>query len=244
MTEAKAAISNDQSLINTHSASKWMRLREILVTTPLGWIPTIALGTVLRNLLYRTIFKRMGDSVFIQDGAEFIGASKIEIGNGVNIFRGVRLDSRATNSKICIGDRVALERGVIIGADENCAIEICENTYIGPYTCISGPGHVKIGKDCLIAAHTGIFANNHNFADPTRKIRNQGVTCKGIAIEDDCWLGHAVSVLDGVTIGQGSVIGAGSVVTKDIPPYSIAVGTPARVIRSRKPDEVVNTTHS
>lgn len=204
----------------------------------------MALGVVLRNLIYRTIFKQMGSSVFIQDGAEFISASRIEVGDGVHIFRGVRLDSRAANSRICIGDRVALERGVIIGADENGCIEICENTYIGPYTCISGPGHVKIGKDCLIAAHSGIFANNHNFADLTRKIRNQGVTCKGIVIEDDCWLGHAVSVLDGVTIGQGSVIGAGSVVTKDIPPYSIAVGTPARVIRSRKPTDLVNSTHS
>jgi len=59
--------------------SKWKRLRELLVTTPVGWIPTITLGVVIRNLLYRTIFKRMGTSIFIQDGAEFVSASSIEV---------------------------------------------------------------------------------------------------------------------------------------------------------------------
>jgi len=58
--------------------SKWKRLRELLVTTPVGWIPTITLGVVIRNL-YRTIFKRMGTSIFIQDGAEFVSASSIEV---------------------------------------------------------------------------------------------------------------------------------------------------------------------
>ena len=52
-------------------------------------------------------------------------------------------------------------------------------------------------------------------------------------IEDDCWLGHGVTVLDGVTIGKGSVIGAGAVVTKNIPPYSVALGVPAKVVKSR-----------
>ncbi|NJM73600.1 MAG: acyltransferase [Scytonema sp. RU_4_4] len=112
-------------------------------------------------------------------------------------------------------------------------ITIDEDTYIGPYVCIAGPGDIKIGKACLIAPHSGIFANNHIFADPTRRIGDQGVTRKGIVIKDDCWLGHNVTVLDGVTIGKGSIIGAGSVVSKDIPPYSIAVGAPARVIKSR-----------
>jgi len=82
--------------------SKWKRLRELLVTTPVGWIPTITLGVVIRNLLYRTIFKRMGTSIFIQDGAEFVSASSIESGDRVYIFRGVRLNGRGQNSRICI----------------------------------------------------------------------------------------------------------------------------------------------
>ncbi len=78
-----------------------------------------------------------------------------------------------------------------------------------------------------------MYANSHNFSDPNIPINQQGLTCKGILIEDDCWLGTGVRVLDGVTIGRGSIVGAGAVVTKSLPPYSIAVGVPARVIDRR-----------
>ena len=220
---------------------RWMRLKEVIVTSLVGGLPTIALGVIWRKILYPSIFKRMGKAVFIQDGAEFIGAHNIEIGDCAYIFRGVRINARDNNCRICIGKEVAIERGVDIAGGENCQIEIGENTFIGPYTCIGGPGHVKIGKHCLIAAQTGIIANNHNFADPVQKIRDQGVTQEGIVIEDDCWLGFGVKVLDGVTIGQGSVIGAGAVVTKDIPPYSIAVGVPAKAIANRQSNQPVTT---
>jgi acetyltransferase-like isoleucine patch superfamily enzyme/putative methionine-R-sulfoxide reductase with GAF domain len=227
------------------SASRWMRLREVLVTTFLGSIPAIALGPKLRNVLYRSIFARIGSSVYIQNGVEFLGTSCIEISDGVHIFNDVRLDGRGhENNKIYLGERVALERGVVIGALDNTCIHIDENTYIAPYVCISGPGNIKIGKDCMIASHSGIYANNHNFTDLTVPIREQDLTRKGIIIEDNCWLGHGVIVLDGVTIGQGSVIGAGSVVSKDIPPLSIAVGVPAKVIRSRQDKEPAKLTHN
>ncbi len=217
------------------SASRWMRLREVLFTTFLGWIPSIALGAKLRNVLYRTIFARIGSSVYIQNGVEFLGTSCIEISDRVHIFKNVRLDGKGhENNKISLGEGVALERGVEIGALENTSIHIDENTYIAPYVCIAGPGNIKIGKHCMIASHSGIYANNHNFADLTVLIREQAVTRKGIIIEDNCWLGHGVTVLDGVTIGQGSVIGAGSVVSKDIPAFSVAVGVPAKVIRDRQ----------
>lgn len=214
-----------------YTFSRWLRLKELLMTSLVGWVPTIAFGILLRKLVYRTVFVRMGSSVRIQDGADFIGAYSIEIGNGVCICRGVRLNGQGRNSKICIGDRVILERGVIIESGENCCIEIGESTFINVYTYISGPGQLKIGNNCRIGPHSGIYAGIHQFGD---LVRNQGDTCKGIVIEDGCWLGHGVTVLDGVTIGQGSMIGAGAVVTKDIPPYSVAVGVPARVINQRK----------
>jgi acetyltransferase-like isoleucine patch superfamily enzyme len=217
------------------SASRWMRFKETLFITLLGSIPTIALGVKLRNILYRNIFAHLGSSVYIQHGVEFLGTSCIEIGNGVHIFNDVRIDGKGhQNNKICIKERVALERGVEIGSLENTHILIDESTYISSYVCIAGPGDIKIGKHCMIASHSGIYANNHNFADVTQPMRNQGVTRKGIVIEDDCWLGHGVTVLDGVTIGEGSVIGAGAVVTKNIPPFSVAVGVPAKVVHSRK----------
>ena len=225
----------------TNSNSKFKRLREVLVTGLVGDIPTIALGPQLRKLIYRSILARMGKSIYIQNGVEFLGASNIELGDGVHLFKGIRIDARGNlNNKIILEEGVAIERNVDIGALDNTQIYIDKGTFIGAGVCIAGPGNIKIGKRCLIAAHSGIFANNHTYADPLKYIADQGVTSKGIVIEDDCWLGHAVTITDGVTIGKGSVIGAGAVVTKDIPSYSIAVGTPARVIKTRLPQESIN----
>jgi acetyltransferase-like isoleucine patch superfamily enzyme/putative methionine-R-sulfoxide reductase with GAF domain len=220
---------------------KLLRLRELLVTTLLGSLPTLAWGVAARQTLYPPIFRHMGKKVFIQDGVEFISTDKIDIGNEVYLFRNAKLNAWNNNCKILLGDRVAIERGVDISCSgDNCTIEIGDGTFIGPYTCIGGPGQIAIGKDCMIAAHSGIVANNHIFVDPVQKIRDQGVTKKGIEIGDDCWLGFGVKVLDGVTIGKGSVIGAGAVVTKDIPPYSIAVGVPAKVISNRQAQKDFN----
>ncbi len=216
------------------SASKIQRIEEAILTNLLRGIPTKFLGSKLRTLLYRRIFTGIGKSVYIQYGVEFINTYCIQIGNYVQIQRGTNIDASGhQNNKIYLADEVSLNYGVDIKALKNTSIYIDEGTFIGPYVCIAGPGNIKIGKSCLIAAHAGIFANNHIYSDPTQIIGSQGVTRKGIVIEDDCWLGSGVKVLDGVTIGKGSVIGANSVVTKDIPPFSIAVGVPARVIKRR-----------
>lgn len=221
---------------------RWKHLPESLLTSLLSKIPTKAVGGNLRNLLYRNIFARIGSSVYIEDGIKFLNTSCIEIANGVNILQGVSINAKGhPNNRVYLGDKVTLEHGVDIRAMIDTKIHIDEGTFIGPYVCLAGPGNIKIGKWCLIAAHVGIFANNHIFDDPTQNIEDQGLTRQGIVIEDDCWLGHAVTVLDGVTIGKGSVIGAGAVVTKDIPPFSIAVGVPAKVVKSRKGKKVVTS---
>jgi acetyltransferase-like isoleucine patch superfamily enzyme len=225
--------------MNQKILSKIQRLKEVLLIDLLGEIPKIAFGPSLRKLLYRFIFARIDNSVYIQNGVEFIGTSKIELGSDVHIFKGVRIDARGEDNKITLEKGVALEKDVTIGALDNTCVEIGEGTFIGPGVCIAGPGDITIGKRCLIAAHSGIFANNHNFADPTKCIADQGITRQGIVIEDDCWLGHNVTVLDGVTIGEGSVIGAGAVVNQDIPPFSIAVGVPAKVIKKRGTKELI-----
>lgn len=213
------------------SRLRWSHWKEALIFASVAWVPN-SIGRNLRRLAYRAIFARIGTSVQIQANAEFVCAEQIEIGNGVKIERDVRVKFFDKKSKLYIADQVQLDRGVDIKIHCNGELEIDENTYIGPYACLSGKS-IKIGKDCLIASHSGIYANNHNFADPMLKINEQGLSHKGIMIEDDCWLGSGVRVVDGVTIGQGSVIGAGAVVTRDIPPYSIAVGVPAKVISQR-----------
>ena len=223
---------------------KFHRFQELLLTTLLGDIPTLGFGPQLRRLLYRPLFAAMGKKVYIQHRVEFLNTSAIHIGNNTYIFNSVRIDAKGNpRNKVYIGNQVAIERGVDIGCMENTCINIGDETFIAPNVCIAGPGNIQIGQKCMIAAHTGIYANNHNYQDPHLPIKDQGVTSQGIVIEDDCWLGHGVTVLDGVRIGKGSVIGAGAVVTKDIPPYSVAVGIPAKVIKSRMSKELITSAH-
>lgn len=249
------------------SNSCWSYRRESLLTALVEWIPK-APGILLRNWVYRFLFAKLGKSVRIQPGVELIQAKHIEIGDrviinrgaylssagksktqignnricleeGVNLGFNVQLNTFGNNSRICLSKQVILDRGVDLRSLDRGDISIGESTYIGPYTCLAGPGAIKIGKNCLIASHSGIYANNHNFSDPTLEIVHQGITCKGIAIGNDCWLGTGVKVLDGVTIGNGCVIGAGAVVTKDIPPYSVAVGIPAKVVSQRNQSQLL-----
>lgn len=102
--------------------------------------------------------------------------------------------------------------------------------------CVLYTGHgITIGANSLIAANCTLSATEHEFADPTRPIRTQGFRPSrgGIVIGDDVWIGANCVLLDGARIGDGAVIGAGSVVKGAIPPLAVAWGSPARVRRQR-----------
>jgi acetyltransferase-like isoleucine patch superfamily enzyme len=219
-------------------SSRWSGLKNHFGNAAIGlfgWMPS-PLGARLRQGIYQVCFARLGRYSNIRSGVQFIGTSKISVGRGFSCHPGVRLRASSPKSYIQIGDHVSLDLGVDVKAHGHGGINLGTRVYIGPYTCLSG-SKLVIGENTLIASHCGIYSNNHVFDDPNRPIRNQGNTYKGVSIGDDCWLGTGVKVVDGVTIGRGSVIGAGAVVTKDLPPYSIAVGVPAKVIGQRKPDE-------
>ncbi|MEI8408189.1 MULTISPECIES: acyltransferase [unclassified Kribbella] len=109
-------------------------------------------------------------------------------------------------------------------------ITLGSDTTINPFSAVRG--RVAIGDGVRIGAHTSLLAFNHGTA-PGEPIFRQRHTSLGITIGDDVWIGSNVTVLDGVTIGPHSIIGAGAVVTKDVPADSIAAGNPARVLRSR-----------
>jgi acetyltransferase-like isoleucine patch superfamily enzyme len=141
--------------------------------------------------------------------------------------RGVRLDDNVRVREGCsvIVTSILSEPG--IGLHIGC------NTYIGPGCILGAGGGIVIGRNVTLGAHVDVLAENHQFDDLTRPINEQGVCRRGIRIEDDCWIGNRAIVLDGVTVGRGSVIGAGAIVTRDLPPFSVAAGNPARVLRQR-----------
>ena len=138
---------------------------------------------------------------------------------GVQVFNGTK-----------IGNNVIIYPSVIIGdasfgpqRNESHILETCQHL-----------GGVNIGNYVAIANGATIISETHNFSETDKFIKDQGITKKPISIEDDVWLGSKVTILGNTRIGKGAVIGAGSVVTKDIPSYAIAYGAPCKVVRNRK----------
>jgi acetyltransferase-like isoleucine patch superfamily enzyme len=109
------------------------------------------------------------------------------------------------------------------------AVYIGRNSLIGMGNVIIGP--VIIGNDVIFAQNIVASGLNHVYQDIHTPIHQQGVTMATITVEDECWIGANVVLTAGITVGKHSVIAAGSIVTKDIPPYSIAAGNPARIIK-------------
>lgn len=116
-----------------------------------------------------------------------------------------------------------------------------EQTYIGKNVSINrfvtidaSDGEITIGNDCMIGPYVLMRAADHRFDDLSQLVICQGHTSGKIIIEDNCWIAGHVTITRDVTIGSGSVIGANSVVTKNIPANSVAAGNPAKVIRSRE----------
>ncbi len=112
-------------------------------------------------------------------------------------------------------------------------ISLGSNCSLNPFSIIYGHGGVTIGNNVRIAAHCVIVSSNHNFDQLDVPISEQGVTSKGIIIENDVWIGSGAIILDGVRVGGGAIIAAGAVVNKDVQPRSMVGGVPARVINRR-----------
>ncbi len=145
-------------------------------------------------------------------------------GNVLEALRAGRLD---------IGPQVLLEPGVWLVCPGEARITIGEGTFLNLGVQVAAVNLVEIGSHCMFANGCFVTDGNHRFDDPTTPVPWQGFTTKGpTRIGDNVWCGVNVVVTSGVTIGERSVIGSNSVVTADIPPFSIAAGSPARVLRT------------
>lgn len=113
-------------------------------------------------------------------------------------------------------------------------IKIGDNVGIGEFAYLGGAGGLTIGDNCIVGQYLSCHPENHIYEDKNELIRLQGVVRKGIHIGSNCWIGSKVTFLDGVTIGNGCVVAAGSVVTKSFPDYSVIGGVPAKLLKTRE----------
>lgn len=151
----------------------------------------------------------------------------VKRGRGSIIRRSARLDI-IPSKRLTLGRRAIIEDYALINNGMGDIV-------IGDYSMILSRakvvGPVVIGQRVIVSSGSHITGLTHNYEDITQPIQTQGVTTNLTTIEDDVWIGGNSAINQGVTIGRHSVIGTGSVVTRDIPPYSVAVGNPARVIK-------------
>jgi len=162
---------------------------------------------------------------------------RLQFGANVRIALSARVSRSAViraqyGGHVEIGDGCEIEEFALIKSYGG-SIEIGEGCFVGPGCILYGHGGLRVGRYVKMAGQCVVIPSNHRFDDIDQPIFLQGEDSRGVVIEDDVWLGAGVRVLDGVTIGRGSVIGAGAVVTRSTEPYGVYVGVPATKIRSR-----------
>lgn len=212
----------------------WLRLIKYEAATLLAANLPGALGLILRRILYRGLFARAGEGIVIGKGVTIRHPHKIKLGNGVVLDDYSVVDARGAGDKgIVIGDDVIVGRGASLLA-KNGFIEIAKGSNIGAASCIVSRGGVRIGKSALIGGESHISGGMYHTSDRNKPIMEQGIYTRGpIVIGDNVWFGMKVGVLDGVNVGEGSVIGAGAIVTKDVPNFTVAAGVPAEKVSQR-----------
>ncbi len=192
---------------------------------------------LIRGLLQRPFYRQAKGILFIGKKCNIKCKNKIKFLGSATIEDYVKIDALSKDG-IIIGNNFSIGRNSIIECtgvlrELGEYLEIEENVGIAANAFIAVRGKVKIGRNTIIGPNVSIHAENHNFKTTDKPIRLQGATRKGIKIGEDCWIGSRVTILDGVKIGNHAIVGAGAVVTKDVPDYAIVGGVPAKVIKMR-----------
>ena len=174
-------------------------------------IPTI-IGVKIRYFFYKKLFKCTNGKFTIGKHVNILGFENIELGCNV-YFADFSQVFAHDNGSLNIGDNFGINTNSQLGASF---------------------GKIVIGDNCAIAPNCVLRASNHTFDNPDIPFREQGHTYGEIILEDDVWISSNCVITANTTIGKSSIIGAGSVVTKDVEAYSIMGGVPAKLIRKRK----------
>ena len=204
-----------------------------LIMLVCSWMPG-ALGFLLRKILYKSLFAEVGRGVVFGRNVVIRHPHKIQIGSNVMIDDNCVLDAKGCQgTDFVLGNNVILSRGCILSAKDG-KLSIGDNTNFGSNCLVYAVKETRIGRDTLFAAQCYVGGSMYHIERTDIPPIRQGSYAHGVSIGDGCWLGASVKVIDGVTIGDGVVLGTGAVVNKNIEPFTVAVGVPAKVIKKRK----------
>ncbi len=219
--------------LHRQSRSIWRYALEQAVQSLFGFVPTL-IGIGLRAVFYRLIM-RMDGLVAIEPNVRIRFADHVHLARGVYLDEGVYL--HATPNGIDVGENTFVMNHAELHVYNfrslpHAGIKIGKDCLIGEFNVLRGQGGITIGNKVYTAPVVQILAVDHVYADPHRPSIDQGITVRGITIEDNAWIGAGSIILDGVCVGQGAVVAAGAVVTENVPPHTMVGGVPARVIKT------------
>jgi acetyltransferase-like isoleucine patch superfamily enzyme len=236
----KELLSRKKSVMSKYSdvflgrKSFWVFLKYEVITFLFSWVPGAA-GFALRRVFYRFLLKKVGRRVVFGRNITLRHPHKIFLGDNCLIDDNVVLDAKGEeNEGIRIGANVYVGRNTILSCKEG-SIYLDDYCNISSNCSLLSETEIRLGKHCFLAGHCYLVAGgNHVFDDISTPIMFQPSISKGgIKIGDDVWLAAGVIVLDGVSLGNGCVIGAGSVVHRSLPAYTVALGNPVQKIKVR-----------
>jgi acetyltransferase-like isoleucine patch superfamily enzyme len=216
----------DPSMVNDYSGGD---------TLSLLWI----LGTrFLRGCFMRTRLPHVTGWMLADRHARVLHGRHLKTGRAFSLEEGCMIIALSKRG-IVFGNRCTVGRFSYIAptnpllGDKGEGLKVGDHSNIGPYSYIGCSGFIEIGSNVMMGPRVNLLSEQHNFDNAGATMKSQGVSRSFIRIEDDCWIGANSTVLAGVTVGKGSIIAAGAVVTKDVPPNTIVGGVPARIIRAR-----------
>jgi len=195
--------------------------------------------SAIRGLLFvKPFLKKSKGIIFASRGSKIQFGHKIKVGSGFNLMEYATLNALSYDG-VEIGNNFTLGKYAVIectGVLRNVgnSLKIGNNVGINHYCFIGVRGNITIGDNVIFGPRVNVFSENHIFNSLDVPIKNQGVEKKDTIIGNDVWIGASVSIMPGVKIGNGCVIAAGSVVTKDVPDFSVIAGMPAKIIKNRK----------
>lgn len=198
-------------------------------------------GLITEKLIQRARAIARGYSAsYIAGSVRIRARGRLSLGKSTVLARNVTIDARCVDG-ISLGSATTVDVGAVLRGSGvlrklGVGIKVGDRTAIGANNFLHGGGGITIGNDCLLGPNVTIVSENHVFGNASLPIRSQGERRAPVTVGDDVWLGAGATVLAGVTICRGAIVAAGAVVTKNVGPFEIVGGVPARRIGYRGKD--------